>query len=89
MENKNIPTSLSEVPRYADGYYQSRAGGQFYQRRGDWVQVVCVHDFNYCVERMRFPAHFFHSLDVSPCPAEAFMAARLLAIEKTAEFPHE
>ncbi len=61
-------------------FFKTSGGGQFFQKIGDNLKVICLYDFNPCIERMKFTPDILQSLKCVPCTEDEFSDAEQRAI---------
>ncbi len=66
-------------------FFKTSGGGQFFQKighpEGDTLKVICLYDFNPCIERMKFTPDILQSLKCVECTEEEFRNAERRAIQ--------
>lgn len=62
-------------------FFKTTGGGQFFQKMGDTLKVICLYDFNPCIERMKFTPDILQSLKCVPCTENEFVEAEGRAVQ--------
>lgn len=62
-------------------YFKTSGEGQFFFKDKDNLKVICLYDFNPCIERMKFTPDILQSLKCIPCTRSEFEDAEQKAIE--------
>ncbi|MCY7352108.1 MAG: hypothetical protein LH606_15835 [Cytophagaceae bacterium] len=66
-------------------FFKTTGGGQFFQKvghpEGDLLKVICLYDFNPCIERMKFTPDILQSLKCVPCSETEFAEAEGRAVQ--------
>lgn len=61
-------------------FFKTSGGGQFFQKIGDTLKVICLYDFNPCIERMKYTPDILQSLKCIECGEAEFRDAERKAV---------